>query len=284
MPYAPTVNNTAGQIYAQGMLGAAQAEASGIVGEARIKSAIEQQNAANWAAGIQQAGQGLAAGVSGMIKGKVTADYLEGKFEQQQKWGIWGGDDISKYHEAPLGKKQAMVGQGDVLMDALLKTQQGQQQLTNQKELYNYQQTLQTDVLGQPVKSFDPTTGEPIGLYRATPGSVSEPRVPQPAPYVTGQEGFLQWNPKSQKYDIPITQPGSGQPLTPRQQVDPYAAYLQGGPPQQQQPAGGQQPAAQAQARAPLPADVAYLKAHPEARAQFDAKFGAGASAQYIGP
>lgn len=126
----------------------------------------------------------------------------------------------------------------------------------------------------------EPTSLKPqmdtVTTDETTPGTPGTPAVP-------GRKGFLGIGSTA---DIPEVPPVPGTKTTTTRHV-PSGTALPG-----QVPAGYPAPAAPAAATLAAPsqpgaitppaAHIAYLQAHPEAAPDFDAKYGAGASAQYL--
>lgn len=115
MPYNPSVNDRSGEILAQGMVGAAQAQMQG-------KMAMGQ--------GIQQGVGSLIDGVVGGIgayqQAKYKSDFTNGQIDFLAKSGVIAPEEAAKLMEAPQGKKDSAVVTGMAKFDLLNQVQQEQ--------------------------------------------------------------------------------------------------------------------------------------------------------------
>ena len=186
MAYNPGVVNRSGEIYGQGVTEAAKAQAEGMVGAARTKAAIAQQNAQNWAQTIQGLGQSVAGaitkGVDSWQQQSQERDYLKAGMEGLASQGVVSPDVMDKFTKGSLGAQRAIFTQQHSLWDSMLKSQNENQQLERQKNMKLWERQLDTQTIGQPANAWDPTTKQwkQVGTFTSPTGVTLTPRPERP--------------------------------------------------------------------------------------------------------
>jgi hypothetical protein len=215
MPYDPGTHNRAGEIYGKFMGDAAMAAAQ-----------LRFQGAQSMAQGISSAGssigKGITSGFENWQKDSMTRDYMGSQMEGFAQQGIVSPEQMEKFHKGSLGAQQGIWAQSSALYNTFLKSQEAEAQVGRNVREFQGKTDIERQGLGTQTYVPDPdnpgkwkVAAMQTGSATVTP--IHEERTQYPPRPLPTAGGYMNYNPKTGQYDLPLMDPNNPkQPLMPK--------------------------------------------------------------------